>query len=131
MSRIDTILLVDDDQITNFINTRLIKKLNVTDEIMVALNGEEALKFIRSCSIEGKKCPDVIFLDINMPVTDGFGFLKEFENIDIDEKDQVKIIILTTSTNPKDLKNLEQFNIKGFINKPLTEQKVKEALEEI
>ncbi|WMJ73731.1 response regulator [Cytophagaceae bacterium ABcell3] len=129
MRKLNAILLVDDDQITNFINKRLIKKLEVADDIQVALNGEEALNLIKKCQKEEVECPDVIFLDINMPVTDGFGFLKAFEGMDVNK--DVNVIVLTTSSNPKDIKNLESYQIKGFLNKPLTEEKVKEVIEEL
>lgn len=128
MSRINSILLVDDDQINNFINKRIIKKLAIADEVNIALNGEEALSHIQDYCLKTGHCPELIFLDINMPVMNGFEFLNEFKNLPLENKNEVKIIVLTTSTNPGDLQKLKDYSIKGFVNKPLTEKKILELI---
>lgn len=127
---INSVLLVDDDPITNFINTRLIKKMNIAEEFKVALNGKEALQKIEEFCNNGNRCPEMILLDINMPVMDGFEFLRYFEKMNIKNKEGARIVILTTSNNPGDLEKLKKFNVKGFINKPLTEEKLKQVLNE-
>lgn len=123
-------MLVDDDQINNFINKRIINKLNITNEVKVALNGEEALEHIERFCNQNGDCPELIFLDINMPVMNGFEFLNEFKNLNLKNKDEVKIIVLTTSSNPGDLQKLKEHSIKGFLNKPLTEKKILEAIDQ-
>lgn len=128
MSKINSILLVDDDQINNFINKRIIGKLNIADNVSIASNGEEALDYIQKYCKKSGSCPELIFLDINMPVMNGFEFLNEFKNIDLNNKNQVKIIVLTTSSNPGDMQKLKQYSIKGFLNKPLTEKKILEII---
>ncbi|MFN6943583.1 MAG: response regulator [Cytophagaceae bacterium] len=124
MSILDTILLVDDDKINNFINQRLIKKLKVAQHVMVTTNGEEGLNYIKENCRTGRKCPDLILLDINMPVMDGFDFIRYFEEMDYQNKEKTKIIILTTSKNTKDLETIKALGDFGFINKPLTEEKL-------
>ncbi|MBX9851826.1 MAG: response regulator [Cytophagaceae bacterium] len=128
MSKINSILLVDDDQINNFINRRIIKKLNIAEEVNVALNGEEALNYIQTFCDQTGHCPELILLDINMPVMNGFEFLNEFSHLQMKNKSNVKIIVLTTSTNPSDLQKLKEFSVKGFVNKPLTEKKILELI---
>jgi len=128
MTKINSILLVDDDQINNFINKRIINKLGIADEVKTALNGEEALNYIQQHCQNTGQCPELIFLDINMPVMNGFEFLNEFDSLPLNNKDEVKIIVLTTSTNPGDLQKLKDYRIKGFLNKPLTEKKIWEAI---
>lgn len=128
MSKINSILLIDDDQINNFINKRIIGKLEITDNVSIASNGEEALDYIQKYCKKSGNCPELIFLDINMPVMNGFEFLNEFKNIDLNNKNQVKIIVLTTSSNPGDMQKLKQYSIKGFLNKPLTEKKILEII---
>jgi CheY-like chemotaxis protein len=130
MTKINSILLVDDDQINNFINKRIIGKLNVAKRINIALNGEEALNYIQNYCDETGNCPELIFLDINMPVMNGFEFLNEFKNLHLKNKNNVKIIVLTTSTNPGDMQKLKDYSIKGFLNKPLTEKKILEVINE-
>ena len=129
MSRVNSIMLVEDDQITNFINERLIKKLNITPEIKVSLNGKEALVKIDECLKSNHLCPELIFLDINMPVMDGFEFLQNFQRLDFENKDRTIIVMLTTSSNSNDLEKLENLGHKDFLNKPLTEDKLKSILD--
>ncbi|HEX8548176.1 MAG TPA: response regulator [Cytophagaceae bacterium] len=129
MSRVNSIMLVEDDQITNFINERLIKKLNITQEIKVSLNGKEALSKISECLKTNHLCPELIFLDINMPVMDGFEFLQNFQQLRFDHKERIVIVMLTTSSNEHDLDKLVNLGHKDFLNKPLTEDKVKNILD--
>jgi CheY-like chemotaxis protein len=124
MAKINCILLVDDDSITNFINERLIRKLNVTNDIKITMNGEEGINYIRAQGDKGEICPELILLDINMPIMNGFEFIREFENLNIKDKEKVKIIILTTSKNIKDIELLKSLGNFEFISKPLTEEKL-------
>ncbi len=128
MVKLKRILLVDDDNINNFINQRLIKKLNIAEEVNVAVNGEEAIKVIKNtCDNE---CPDLILLDINMPVMDGFEFLEEYKKLPIPNKDKVVIVMLTTSTNQNDMGRSKNIPIRGFLNKPLTEDKLTKIMKD-
>ncbi len=90
-------------------------------------NGEEALDFILSkCNIEivVEQCPDLILLDLNMPVMDGFEFLEAFKQADFQNKDKVRIVVVTSSSNPKDMERLKAYDIWKFVNKPLTPAKM-------
>ena len=133
MPKVNCILLIDDDSINNFINERLIKKLNVANEIKVALNGEDGLEYIqKNCSDDrSDSCPELILLDINMPVMNGFDFIRAFEHLNIKNKSKVKIIILTTSRNNKDVEILKSLGNFEFINKPLTEEKLFNCLAKV
>ncbi len=123
------ILLVEDDPITNFINERLIKKLGVGNEIKVALNGYDAILIVEKMLRDGVGYPGLILLDLNMPVMDGFEFLEKFKNFNHPEKNKVVVIVLTTSTHTKDMTKLMDSGNTDFVNKPLTEDKMKEILE--
>ena len=129
-NKYNCILLIDDDKITNYINVKLLNKLNIGDKIDVAHNGEEGISLIEQfCNLNDKCCPELIFLDINMPVMNGFEFLKVFNEMQISNKNCVHIIVLTTSSNERDIDIIKQYGLK-VLNKPLTESKVKEALTE-
>ncbi|HEY8399878.1 MAG TPA: response regulator [Cytophagaceae bacterium] len=128
MDKLNCALLVDDDSINNFINERLLKKLNIAHETKIVLNGEEAIKFITGRVEQGQPCPELILLDINMPVMDGFEFLQAYEKIHIPNKNSVVIVMLTTSTNPNDTERLNNSGVSGYINKPLTEQKLMDVM---
>lgn len=131
MNKISCILLVDDDQINNFINQRLIEDLIITEELNLVNNGLEAVDYLKESCQNSNKCPELILLDINMPVMDGFEFLYEFKSLDFPNKEKVKIVMLTTSTSQKDLEKLEDHQIAGYINKPLTEEKMMELFNKL
>lgn len=126
--RLKTILIVDDDAITNFINKRLLEKMNIADEVKVVINGAEGVKCLYDHCFESNRSPELILLDINMPVMDGFEFLKTFHSLDFRNKQEVKIAVLTTSSHTKDREKMEQLGVKCFVNKPLTEDKVRSFL---
>lgn len=115
-------MLIEDDQITNFINQRLIKKLIFSSQVYSALNGHEGLEYIKECLIKNEEIPDLIFLDINMPVMDGFEFLEEFQKFNLSKKSI--IIMLTTSSHIKDMDKLFHSVNSDIIAKPLTEEKL-------
>lgn len=126
---LNSILLVDDDNITNFINKRLISKHLENPKIEVALNGEEGIDYIKdNCNSADRVCPELILLDINMPVMDGIEFLSIFNKMDFNNKENVKVAILTTSSNQKDVDKVKNLGDFEYINKPLTEAKLKNLL---
>lgn len=128
MEKLDSIMLVDDDPTTNFINELLINDMAVTDELIIASNGKEALDKILNHCILNDYCPDLILLDINMPVMDGFDFLKRFNELDFEKKHSTIVIMLTTSLNPGDIEKAKVLNVKDYINKPLVEEGLKDIL---
>lgn len=128
MEKLKCTLLVDDDSINNYLNERLLKKLNISEEVKVALNGSEAIEVIKSRIETNQNIPELILLDINMPVMDGFEFLQNYNGLNFPNKNCVIIVMLTTSTNPKDTERLNNSGISGYVNKPLTEPKLKEVL---
>lgn len=122
---LNCILLVDDDSINNFINIKILRKIGASEKVKTALNGQEALEYIKEfCQATELCCPDLIFLDINMPVMNGFEFLEAYRHLKLGNKCKVKIVVLTTSTNPSDLDRIRDLGITDFLSKPLTEEKV-------
>jgi CheY-like chemotaxis protein len=121
MSQFQQILLIDDDTITNFLNKKLLEKHLLTEDIVVALNGEEALHHLKN----SKKSPELIFLDINMPVMNGFEFLETYEKLTFPDQKESKIFVLTTSNHHIDLLKIKHYKVAGYINKPLTLEKLK------
>lgn len=110
------VLLIEDNEITNFISREVLKKEGFT-EVHEVLNGMEAYKFLE------KDCPDIIFLDINMPVMDGWEFLKEKESKALCKN--VKIFVLTSSGHPDDkIKASSYTSVVEYFEKPLTKEKL-------
>jgi CheY-like chemotaxis protein len=129
--KLKCVLLVDDDGTTNFINYRIIYKLNIAEKIHTEINGEKALNFLQFYSENNhNNCPELIILDLKMPVLDGFGVLEYLQIKKFANKDRVKIIVLTTSMYAEDLQILKRFNVE-YISKPLTERKFLNLLENI
>ncbi|MFN3402857.1 MAG: response regulator [Cytophagaceae bacterium] len=124
MKKLNCALLVDDDEINNFINESLIKRLNITDNIVKVKNGIDALKFITSYH-ESEQCPELILLDLYMPVIDGFEFLSSFRSLQFENKECINLVVLSSSHNPADEKRLkEEFNVSNYFIKPLTDEKL-------
>jgi CheY-like chemotaxis protein len=118
-----TCLLIDDNYIDNFITRRVLESSNFAENIIVRQSPMEAIESLKSGSVN----PDVIFLDIRMPMMSGFEFLHEFDGLDIARKG-IKIYMLSSSLDPTDMKqSSDNKYITQFIHKPLTVK----ALEEI
>jgi CheY-like chemotaxis protein len=128
MAKFNQVLLIDDDFVNNFLNKRIIENLGICDEIKILLNGEEAIHYIEwYCIQNGKKCPELIFLDLRMPVMDGFEFLKIFHKLKF-KKDHVEMVVLTSSTDERDIDRIRSLGIKHYINKPLLKEKLMELI---
>lgn len=135
--KLNKILLVDDDYVTNFLNESLIQELKIANEINIANNGEEALSLVENACMQQAStnehvCPDLILLDVNMPVMNGFEFLEEFERLKESYHSKISVVImLTSSGNPVDIEKAKQFDIAGYIYKPLTQEKLDQVISEL
>lgn len=126
MNYFNSVLLVDDDYVNNFVTERLLKRVNIARQIRSVRNGEEALTFL---SEEKNECPELIFLDLNMPEMDGIHFLKYFKKMVLEKK--IKVIMLTGHAGAKQKKILEDLGFTNVIEKPLTEEKLSKVLENV
>ena len=122
MNKINCILLVDDDNTTNFVNQMLLEGMGVTQQVLTANNGWEALQLIKQqCSEDD--CPQLILLDLSMPEKDGFEFLEAYEELEFDQKQSVEIVVLTTSMNPGDIERLKKNPSKELLINPLLKKR--------
>src|SRR4051812_48316985 len=108
MKKINSVLLIEDDPISNFISDTIIRKLGLCEEIHIQGDGVSALKFLEDCYIKNKSLPQVIFLDINMPIMDGFEFLEKLETLPYFNKNNTLIIVLSNLLTEKDIFILNQ-----------------------
>jgi len=126
-NKLNCILLVDDDDDDNYFHQIVINKMNITEKIEIAFNGEQALVFLKK---ENQNRPDIIFLDINMPKMNGWEFMETYKHLRADQKAKVVVMMLTTSENPDDKNRAAQYSeIIGFNSKPLTEEMITAILE--
>ncbi|MGI4874302.1 MAG: response regulator [Janthinobacterium lividum] len=132
MAPIPCTLLVDDDDTTNFLNQALLRRLAVTDTILVAGNGQEALELLHTHCAAGASptCPALILLDLKMPRMNGIEFLQAYARRPTTDNPAVIIIMLTTSLNPQDVTRMQDLPIAGYLTKPLTREKIDQLVQQ-
>jgi CheY-like chemotaxis protein len=127
IKKIDCILLVDDDEIVNYLNNLKIKKAEIATVTWTATNGKKAIEFLTNTgefesNMNSHVRPLLIVLDINMPVMDGWEFMEAYKKLDLIEKDKIIIVMHTTSSNAADQLRAESIpEIAEFTKKPLTQ----------
>ena len=123
-----SILLVDDDEINNFISIKLIKKVLLNTEITACLNGRFAIdELIEINRKDPSKLPDYILLDINMPIMNGWEFLDEYQKLNIDVAGKTRIYIISSSVFSNDISKAKTYSsVKDFVSKPLNIEKINE-----
>lgn len=121
---LDLILCVDDDPITLMLCKMVIKKASFSNEIVTAKNGEEALKYLNSQKeTNSNQYPQLIFLDLNMPVMGGWEFLDEFNTDNYSAYNNTKIIILSSTIDPADLSRAKKYPmVIDFLSKPISKE---------
>lgn len=125
---IDLVMLVDDNDTDNFISKRIIEITKFADRVEVKNSGKSALDYLKEYEDSEEMLPNLIFLDINMPIVDGFVFLYEFEKFNDTIKNKCKVIILSSSDNKRDIdKIVNNDHVIKFITKPLTEASLEEV----
>ena len=123
----EAVLLVDDNDTDNFIHKRIIELAGFSKNIIVKNSGKSALEFLETNQVTPENIPSVVFLDINMPIVDGFGFLFEYDNFPEEIKQKCKIVILSSSDNKKDIDRIvDNEYVVHFITKPLSEESLEE-----
>ncbi len=123
MLSMDTILLVDDDYVSNYLTERHIRKTGIANTIKSVKNGEEALTYLAE---PANKRPDLIFLDINMPEMDGLEFLKYFKQMTLDQA--IRIILLTAAIDQEKKERLNALGYYEIMEKPFTGEKLRSLM---
>jgi CheY-like chemotaxis protein len=131
--KLNSILLVDDDEVTIFYNSHIINKLGVTEHLHSELNGENALRYLKekvSYASDYLK-PDLIFLDINMPIMNGFEFLEAYEKLPDSDKGAHMIVMLTSSMLEVDRQHAAQFGcVSAYLPKPLKPEAIQGVIDQ-
>jgi len=128
MKKYKTICIIDDEPINQFIVRTIIKTISTEIKTLSYENGEEAILSLTQSLVSKDHLPDIILLDINMPVMGGWQFMDEFIKLQFDKK--ISIYILTSSGAPEDKKKAKTYkNISGYLSRPLELITLKKIIE--
>lgn len=129
--KLNCILLIDDDEPTNFLNRMVIEEVDCALRVEIMQNARDALRYLTNTTPEGDyPRPDLVFLDINMPAMDGWEFIERYNQLSAEQKARIIVVMLTTSFNPEDeLKARKISGVSGFKNKPLTPEILMQILQ--
>jgi len=121
------IMVIDDDVVVRFINKTIINSFTeVHFSYREAVNGQNAIQILQEMTSTGEEFPDVILLDLNMPVLDGFGFIQKFNETYVHKK--TEIVIVTSSENQMDKERGHQLGVHKIVSKPMTREKLTDAI---
>lgn len=126
MEPLPHILLVDDDDTTNFVNETLLNKLQVSAQVRVATSGEEALALLTQ---PPPYVPTLLLLDVAMPGMGGIAFLEAYGRLPPAQQAATVIVVLTTSMDSRDLGRIDDLPIAGLMSKPLNREKIDTLLQ--
>lgn len=130
MSKKLKVLVIDDDEIHIFIVQKLIEKTKKEVELIAKTNGLAAINYLQQVIAEGTGLPDIVLVDINMPVLDGWEFLIRYQALPIN--DRPAIYILSSSVHYADVERAALFTeVRGFIYKPISVDYLCELLDEV
>lgn len=131
MKKLKSVVLIDDCKATNYIHRLIIEKYGFAENVTELINGSEAIDYL-STMVNGKfPHPELIFLDLNMPVLNGWEFLERYTLLPVEKQAGAIVVMLTTSLNPDDeAKAGDTAGVKAFSSKPLTIEKLDRILAE-
>lgn len=132
MKGIELLFLIDDDDIYRRLTEKIVEKTDLVRRLECFSNGEEALHSLRARQDTPQELPDVIFLDLQMPLMDGWEFLQEFALLRPALGRNITIFIVSSSTNPVDyMRASEMEEVTGYVVKPITRPRFIELISSI
>lgn len=124
------IAVVDDDKVFQLTTLRTIQAAKLTESVLQFENGEDALTFLRKHAAQSEHLPDYIFLDINMPLVDGWMFLEDFATLKRNLKKQISIFMVSSSIDPRDVRRAKNNeDVIEYISKPVSREKLIELVQ--
>lgn len=132
MSKPFILCFIDDDEVYQYTVTRSVKAHKLAKKILVFGDGEEAMWFLTDNIANNENLPDVIFLDINMPIMDGWQFLEEYVKLKPRISKPITIYMITSSVDPVDYENAKRITeISDYMVKPIKPDMLKEIIENL
>ena len=124
-----TVCIIDDDKIQHFTIEKSMQQQGILKKMLSFLDGEEAMTFFSNNLTNSALLPDIIFLDLNMPVVNGWQFLQQYEVIKEQIPKKIKIYVVSSSINDSEINQAtSNINVEGFLSKPLKPEALKEIL---
>lgn len=125
MKKLNRILLIDDDNVTNFINKDLLEGLNIAREIHVVEDGEKAFDYLINCGERySQDCPDLVIFDHQMPNMDGKELIEALNKLNFFKEHKAVFMFLEVNSFPKDVEALKDLGVQEFTSKPLSQEKI-------
>ena len=132
MKSIESTCIVDDDPILVYGMKLMMRQLGFAKEVLVFTNGQEAIDGLSEMIAEGRSLPSVIFLDLNMPVMDGWEFLDAFVQLPSNHEKPISIYVVSSSIDPADEKKAREYEVVGnYFVKPITEKDLNQILDSL
>lgn len=128
--KIITSCIIDDDPIFIYGTKRLMQELDFCENILVYNNGQDAIDALQELNDKGDVMPSVIFLDLNMPIMNGWEFLDDFVKLPNNNAGEVTVYIISSSIDPRDLEKVKNYKVvNNYILKPITPKDLESILE--
>jgi CheY-like chemotaxis protein len=132
MKLVKTIAIIDDDDIFVYITKKAVEQTNIVQQIKVFGNGKDAIDFFKENTDNPDLLPEIILLDLSMPIMDGWQFLQEYTKIKPKIQKKITIYIVTSSISPEDMKKAKSIDaVSDFIIKPITKDKLIEIIKKL
>ena len=130
MNTLAHVLVLDDDQVNNFICESIILKTGFAEKVTSFLEAQSCLDFLKGLETRGEKAPELIFLDISMPDMNGWSFLEEIDKHSKEEGGKIPIVMLTSSIYKNDKsRSMAYENVIEFITKPISKKSLEDLME--
>lgn len=132
MKLIKTIAIIDDDDIFVYITKKAVEQINIVEQIKVFGNGKDAIDYLKENCCKPDLLPEIILLDLSMPIMDGWQFLDEYTKIKPKIGKKITIYIVTSSISPEDMRKAKNIDaVSDFIIKPITKDKLIEIIKKL
>ncbi|MGL2966980.1 response regulator [Flavobacterium sp. XGLA_31] len=132
MTAPNNIMLIDDDEIFTFIIKKIIDETKLSGQINIFNNGQAAIDFLKEAAEKTSLLPEIIFLDLSMPVLDGWGFLDEYIHLKSKFAKKMTLYIISTSVSPMDFEKAKNYSdVTDFIVKPMAKERFIEIIKEL
>lgn len=126
------VALVDDDKVFQLIASRTIKATHLTTKILQFTNGMEAIEYLQNNAENNEAMPDILFLDINMPIVDGWMFMEDFINLKHRVKKVIRIYMVSSSIDPRDVERARSMaDIREYVIKPISQDKFAQMISNV